>query len=79
MLVLVIPQTCTSVLFVFDLRLYINHGAIGIIFNEIWNKDCLKKSDTFWLASALREVKAGQGTVSCMLCHLSYFILPLSH
>ena len=32
MLVLVIPQTCTSVLFsFFDLRLYITYGAIRII------------------------------------------------
>ena len=32
MLVSVIPQTCTSVLFVNDLRLYIIPGAIKIIF-----------------------------------------------
>ena len=33
--------------------------------------DCLKKSNTFWLASALVEAKAGQGTGSCMLYDLS--------
>ena len=62
MLVLEILQTCTSVLFAFDLRLFLvvlGYFLINLVFY------CLKKSDTFWLASVLRETKAGQSTGSC--------------
>ena len=52
---------------------YMYYILINLVF------DSLHKSDIFWLASALGEAKAGQGTGSCMLCHLSYFILPFSH
>ena len=70
MLVLVIPQSCTSVLFVFNLRLHIIPAVIKIILIN-WVFEGLKKCNSFRLASALVETEAGHGTGSCMLCHLS--------
>ena len=70
MLVLVVPQTYTSDLFVFNLRFLIIPAVIRIIFYLNWVFESLKKSNTFWLPNALVEIEAGHGTGCCMPCHL---------
>ena len=61
MLVLVIPQTYTSVLFVFNLKFFILFLDYLLI---NWVFESLKKSNTFWLIITLIEAETGQGTVS---------------
>ena len=51
-----------SVLFVFNLRLHIIPGVIGIIILINWVFESLKKSYTYWSASAVVETEADQGT-----------------
>ena len=58
MLVLVIPQTCTSVLFVFNLRLHVIPAFIKFFIIN-WVSEGRKKSNTFWLASTLVETETG--------------------
>ena len=62
MLVLVIPNIETLVVFVFNLRLHIFPGVTKIIF--IYRvSEFLKKSRTYW-ASTLEEAGTGQDTGS---------------
>ena len=58
MLVSVIPQTYTSVLFVSNTRFYIVPTVIGLFSNKLGFVG-LKKSNTCWLTSALIETEAG--------------------
>ena len=69
MMVLVIPQAYTSVFFVFDFILFLVYQDYFLL---NWVLEGLKKSNNFWLACALVEAEAGQGTGNCMPCHLSY-------
>ena len=72
MLALVIPQTNTSFLFVFNLRLVFL--VLLVLFSKV--SEGLKKSNTFWLASALVETEAVQDSDSCTLPKLEN-VLPL--
>ena len=58
MLVSVIPQTYTSVLFVSNTRFYIVPTVIGLFSNKLGFVG-LKKSNTRWFTSALIETEAG--------------------
>ena len=65
MLVLVIPQTYTSVLFLtyFEISYYFLSLDYFLI---NWFFENLKKYITFWYASVLVEAEDSQGTGSCM-------------
>ena len=65
MLVLLIPQTYTSVRFVFNLRIHIIPAVI-FFFLINWVFESLNKSNTFWLASALLETEAVHAKGCCM-------------
>ena len=65
MLVLVLPQTYTSVLFLTYCE--ISYYFLSLDYFLInWFFENLKKYITFWLASVLVEAEDSQGTGSCM-------------
>ena len=66
MLVLVILQIATLILFIYNLRLYITPGFTRIIFLRNLVSEDLKKPETLCRVSALVETGADQNTGSCM-------------
>ena len=71
MSVLVIPQTYTSVLFVFKVRPHIIPAVIRIFFLINWVSEGHKKFNILWLASAMVETEADQATGCCMPCQIT--------